>query len=779
MICPLTNELIQEPVLFEDTLYYERAAIAEFALNFQISPLTLLPLNNDWIWGRIGLQVNGNDDIRDKQTGRFLVDIDQQRMIIVIWKQFQSSLDKPPFTHLFSEQPQRRMKQPIQNNSQNQFLSNLPDYITLQRGRPANDRYCTLDILGMKGGQQQNQQQQYNWIRNVRIVKERGRRPWSSYQDRQIDASGEIVRSFHRFHLYEAETCSEIAQVEILETGYVQIPEFVCKGLSNEMKKRKDEIQRKNHELEVGIIQPENNIGIRSEQNNQYSIRLIGFHSLIEAQNYFRNEFFDITGHQFPVQSGSASEDEADEALIRRDQRYQQTESQIGNRIGEEAEAFRMELNRPNPRDLFDDINDDDFDIDYQQIENINMNLELDQGLINQQRALFAQNPEVQSLITELAAYISPHIQYFAQFVALFTGNFCSQWIAKHGGRIEASKRLIRSASIISRIKREIVNQFNGENNNKQERIKSEQRMEVLCIRFNQFFDLPQFPQLIPVNVNTTCATASFAMVKMAMSIDAESQFILQSYQQTQLQQKTKTIDSFTNLLSEESVLLVMQIMNTTIEPLQPGNNQYDLIEEYLNNSIKINTSDGGFPQIEGIYRVRQPDFDFRFKECEENPHRLLLWHGSGCGFWMSILTAGLFAPGSTTFYSRADDNFKPQSGYGIFFADMADKAVGYTSKDGVQHKVLTFGLFDVCLGKQHAYFKGLKKDKNQFTSALINGHQKPNEAEHLYIEKNLRIPIGEIVTDQKGKNQRDRCEYIVSKPEQARLMFLVRVRYG
>ncbi|KAA6359566.1 MAG: hypothetical protein EZS28_044907 [Streblomastix strix] len=119
--------------------------------------------------------------------------------------------------------------------------------------------------------------------------------------------------------------------------------------------------------------------------------------------------------------------------------------------------------------------------------------------------------------------------------------------------------------------------------------------------------------------------------------------------------------------------------MNTTIEPLQPGNNQYDLIEEYLNNSIKMNTSDGRFPQIEGIFRVRQPDFDFRFKECEENPHRLLLWLGS----------AGLFALGSTTFYSRADDNFKPQS-------DMADKAVGYTSKDGVQHKVLTFGLFDM-----------------------------------------------------------------------------------
>ncbi|KAA6361355.1 MAG: hypothetical protein EZS28_043118, partial [Streblomastix strix] len=90
------------------------------------------------------------------------------------------------------------------------------------------------------------------------------------------------------------------------------------------------------------------------------------------------------------------------------------------------------------------------------------------------------QNPEVQSLITELAAYISPHIQYFAQFAALFTGNFCIQWAAKHGCRIEASKRFIRSASIISRIMRKIVNQINGENNNKKERIKSEQRMEVL-----------------------------------------------------------------------------------------------------------------------------------------------------------------------------------------------------------------------------------------------------------------------------------------------------------
>ncbi|KAA6364545.1 MAG: hypothetical protein EZS28_039928 [Streblomastix strix] len=44
---------------------------------------------------------------------------------------------------------------------------------------------------------------------------------------------------------------------------------------------------------------------------------------------------------------------------------------------------------------------------------------------------------------------------------------------------------------------------------------------------------------------------------------------------------------------------------------------------------------------------------------------------------------------------------------------DMADKAVGYTSNDGVQYKVLTFGLFNVCLGKQHAYFQDIQQSQS------------------------------------------------------------------
>jgi hypothetical protein len=53
MICPLTNELMQDPILFEDTLFYERSAIAEFVSLFHISPLTLLPVDLDWVWNNV------------------------------------------------------------------------------------------------------------------------------------------------------------------------------------------------------------------------------------------------------------------------------------------------------------------------------------------------------------------------------------------------------------------------------------------------------------------------------------------------------------------------------------------------------------------------------------------------------------------------------------------------------------------------------------------------------------------------------------------------------
>ncbi|KAA6365661.1 MAG: hypothetical protein EZS28_038813 [Streblomastix strix] len=252
----------------------------------------------------------------------------------------------------------------------------------------------------------------------------------------------------------------------------------------------------------------------------------------------------------------------------------------------------------------------------------------------------------------------------------------------------------------------------------------------------------------------------------MAVAIDPQSAHILQSIKQTG-QVNKDAINDYGNVLSAETVFLVTQCLNTTIEPLLQGDNQYDLIEEYLNKSL----TNSQYQSIEGIYRIRQADFDIRYKECEDNPHRLLLWHGSGRGFWMSILSTGLFTPGQTIFTSKAVSNFSPQQGYGIFFADMAAKAIGYTTRDGTNPNILTMGLFDVCLGQQHAYFQG-QVAAGGFASMLIDGQNKPNQAQHLFIARNLQIPIGDVVN--KGGRM---CEYIVQRPEQARLMYIVRLR--
>jgi hypothetical protein len=42
-------------------------------------------------------------------------------------------------------------------------------------------------------------------------------------------------------------------------------------------------------------------------------------------------------------------------------------------------------------------------------------------------------------------------------FISIYYSDTGLEWAAKFGGRIEAGKRLIRAASVLSRIKREII----------------------------------------------------------------------------------------------------------------------------------------------------------------------------------------------------------------------------------------------------------------------------------------------------------------------------------
>ncbi|KAA6368630.1 MAG: hypothetical protein EZS28_035842, partial [Streblomastix strix] len=201
------------------------------------------------------------------------------------------------------------------------------------------------------------------WIRKLSIVKERGRRPWCVQQERQRGKGTSMIRNFHLFELYEGEVCrqkaiSQTVGIVSLKDGipldekdykwdgnkgknYGRFPENVIRRLYNLINILKNEVQQQIEKLENGDIDEEqaeeDNEEEEEEEDNeeeeemeklkqklnknilqrsQYRIRLFGFHTLDEAQECFRVEFYDTIGEIFPVQSGQASEDEADEAFL-------------------------------------------------------------------------------------------------------------------------------------------------------------------------------------------------------------------------------------------------------------------------------------------------------------------------------------------------------------------------------------------------------------------------------------------------------------------------------
>ncbi|KAA6374030.1 MAG: hypothetical protein EZS28_030442 [Streblomastix strix] len=375
----------------------------------------------------------------------------------------------------------------------------------------------------------------------------------------------------------------------------------------------------------------------------------------------------------------------------------------------------------------------------------------------------FASQIDVQVIVTELMAYINMQGQnvdiYWQQkqpnLYLAFDGNAGREWSSNNGGFYEATNRLVRAASVISRIKRLIVSTQNltiipsGSSITLDD---ARKRMKILCDRFNIMFRLPGLEPLEPNNANKQCTVCTLALARMAAAIDPDFTQIVAAARRSGYVQKWEDSEYQTAIVfNPMTTHTIMQCLNTTLEALNRDDPQYDLIAEYLKRSMKC--SEGGYGdecgpaniqqfnkgqyrRIEGIYRVRQPDFDYRFQESEKCDNRLLLWHGTGKQFWLSVLAKGLLMPGSNAFTSF-NQTF-PTGGYGIFFSNMALMSIGYSQKYG-QSDIQYMGLFD-----------------------------------------NLRIPIGNLIS---GYGQQRTTggiygqEFSVIKPELVRQMYVVRLR--
>ncbi|KAA6372986.1 MAG: hypothetical protein EZS28_031488, partial [Streblomastix strix] len=386
----------------------------------------------------------------------------------------------------------------------------------------------------------------------------------------------------------------------------------------------------------------------------------------------------------------------------------------------------------------------------------------------------YASVAVLQLVITESAASITSNIIQHNNQILQIDGNAGFQWAAQNGGHDEAALRLKRAASVLSRIKREMIRQ----------RSAAGPVIQQLCNQFNIFFTYPNLAQMNQQNVNLNCTTATFVLAQMAIAINQQSTAALNAVRQARTINANAQQAGNANaqqLLSIQTCELIMQCINSTMEPLGRDNPTFDMIEQYFLKSMNpaaANQPPGTilqtFPRIESIYCVKQNDFEARFQECLAEQNRLLLWHGSGVGCWVSILSTGLYLPGNTSYVSYGPGFARPNGTYGIFFADMAQKAQGYTATGVADPNIIYFGLFDVCLGQEYPYQGGVAQPAGaRHISYKYAGGRQPNQAQNMNLGGNLNIPIGDVAGGGRAN------EYIIINPEQAKLMYLVRVRNG
>lgn len=203
--------------------------------------------------------------------------------------------------------------------------------------------------------------------------------------------------------------------------------------------------------------------------------------------------------------------------------------------------------------------------------------------------------------------------------------------------------------------------------------------------------------------------------------------------------------------------------LNTDIQPVDTGSDEYKLIEKYVKNSHPKQT-----PKIVNIYKIRRDSDEKRFETKKGLGNRMLLWHGSRLTNFVGILSQGL----------RIAPPEAPCSGYrfgkGIYFADLAQLSSNYCRSYG--QKYFCMLLADVALGKT----ADLKRD--QFMTKALPGSDstkalgsiEPSPAENVVREDGVVVPCGPIVNNGNRDVSCFEHQYIVYDVAQCRLQYLI-----
>jgi len=230
------------------------------------------------------------------------------------------------------------------------------------------------------------------------------------------------------------------------------------------------------------------------------------------------------------------------------------------------------------------------------------------------------------------------------------------------------------------------------------------------------------------------------------------------------MQVATKLLDQGTS--PEENLIDAnYRKLECKLVPVDPKSKEYKLISQFIEDSkgnYKI--------QLIDVFTVDRKGEKERFTEKVGN--RILLWHGSGIGNFVGILSQGL----------RIAPPEAPASGYrfgkGIYFADMIEKSAGYCRAFNSEACALlgdvACGNFSLKYGSDHNA-NVLPKGTHSTLGVGNIGSPKENWD---FIEKDLQIPVGkpQTTTGSKGWGHN---EYIVYDVAQVRLRYMIRMKLG
>lgn len=210
------------------------------------------------------------------------------------------------------------------------------------------------------------------------------------------------------------------------------------------------------------------------------------------------------------------------------------------------------------------------------------------------------------------------------------------------------------------------------------------------------------------------------------------------------------------------------------LQPLEPSGNEFQIIEKYLQSTHASTHRDYTMTVLDIFSVDREGETDNFLKDVH---NRTLLWHGSRLSNWVGILSKGL----------RIAPPEAPVTGYmfgkGIYFADMSSKSANYCFANQNNNVGLLL-LCEVALGDCNelldADYEANKLPSGKHSTKGL-GQTGPDPKNSVTLD-GVTVPMGPGVSTGATRNRGYSLlynEFIVYNPSQARMRYLLRIRFN